>query len=178
MELCFKKNVSLPCEKDLRTVSIFAFTRSKSPPSTLDHDLLVGFQSSRLSSLTLDLAYFLKINISKNLTFILSFPYPLGTLASFHFWPGLVFLTPLHWFPSLPAAPPFTSPGTQPSWPGAQESINTSSMAMGTVFRQTNCSLCLLGTWGQQLKHSHNSIPKTGDCYLDAQGNPSQDIII
>lgn len=119
-----------------------------------------------------------KLTFLKNLTFILSFPYPLGTLASFRFWPGLVFLTPLHWFPSLPAAPPFTSPGTQPSWPGAQESINTSSMAMGTVFRQTNCSLCLLGTWGQQLKHSHNSIPKTGDCYLDAQGDPSQDIII
>lgn len=39
-------------------------------------------------------------------------------------------------FPSLPAAPPFTSPGTQPSWPGAQESINTSSTAIGALFRQ------------------------------------------
>ena len=95
----FLKNVSLLCEKDIWTVSVFIFTRSKSPPSMLDHDLLVGFQSSRLSSLPLDLAYFLKINISKNLTFIMSFPYPLGILASFRFWSRLVFATPFHWFP-------------------------------------------------------------------------------
>lgn len=146
MELCFKKNVSLPCEKDIWRVSIFAFTRSKSPPSTLDHDLLVGFQSSRLSSLTLDLAYFLKINISKNLTFILSFPYPLGTLASFCFWPRLVFLTPLHWFP-FPAG----SPTLHLRWDAAQLNGSSGGPSSGRAWRVSPATVGKLGIHSQSL---------------------------
>lgn len=110
------KNISLPCEKDMRAVSVDVFTRFKPLLCRLDHDILVGFQTSRLSFLpiiwhTSSRLIFLKHHFNHVILLSLEDPY----FFTFPLWPHSTYLIP------LPATPFGTCLGIQPSWVQALE---------------------------------------------------------